>query len=117
MFKEEINMFADFIYFYGAEAVLAIFGFVFTAFGFVAKAMAKRFLNDKTKQNIAKICVQFVEQVYINLHGEEKLLKALERAAELLAEKGIKFNGLEMETLIEAAVAEFNEAFNKNTDA
>ena len=116
MFKEEINMFADFVYFYGAETVLAIFGFVFTAFGFVAKAMAKRFLNDQTKRNIAKVCVQFVEQVCTNLHGREKLLAAMDRAAEMLAEKGIKFNGLEMETLIEAAVAEFNEAFHKETE-
>lgn len=107
------NMLADFVYFYGNETILAIVGFIFTIFGFVAKAMAKKFLNDKTKQNIAKVCVQFVEQVFTDLHGKEKLIKAMERAVILLEEKGIDCSAFEMETLIEAAVAEFNEAFHK----
>ena len=68
--------------------------------------------NDR-KRSIAKAVVQFVEQVYKDIHGEEKLFAALDRASQLLAEKGIKFSAVEMETLIEAAVAEFNEAFHK----
>lgn len=106
-------MFAEFINIYGQEILTAILGIVFTVFGFVIKNMAKKFLDDNTKLTIASVCVQFVEQVYKNLHGEEKLYAALERAAELLAEKGIEFSVVEMETLIEAAVAEFNEAFHK----
>ena len=106
-------MFAEFINIYGMEILFAVLGFIGTVLGFVLKSLAKKHLNDKTKQAIAKVCVQFVEQVYKDLHGEEKLFAALERAAEILAEKGIKFSAVEMETLIEAAVAEFNEAFNK----
>ena len=106
-------MFAEFINIYGMEILTAILGIIFTAFGFIAKNLAKKYLDDNTKLTIAMVCVQFVEQVYKNLHGEEKLYKALERAAELLCEKGIKFSAVEMETLIEAAVAEFNEAFHK----
>lgn len=106
-------MFAEFINIYGMEILLAVLGFIGTVLGFVLKNLAKKFLNDKTKQAIAKVCVQFVEQVYKDIHGKDKLYAALERAAELLAEKGIKFSAVEMETLIEAAVAEFNEAFHK----
>lgn len=106
-------MFAEFINIYGMEILLAVLGFIGMVLGFVLKNLAKKFLNDKTKQAIAKACVQFVEQVYKDIHGEDKLYAALERAAELLAEKGIKFSAVEMETLIEAAVAEFNEAFHK----
>ena len=106
-------MFAEFIYLYGMEILLGILGFIGTVLGFVLKNLAESILNDKTKQDIAKICVQFVEQVYKDIHGPDKLYAALERAAELLAEKGIKFSAVEMETLIEAAVAEFNEAFYK----
>ena len=106
-------MFAEFINIYGMEILTAIIGLIFTAFGFIAKNLAKKYLDDNTKLAIAAVCVQFVEQVYKNLHGEEKLYKALERAAVLLQEKGIKCSGIEMETLIEAAVAEFNEAFHK----
>ena len=106
-------MFEEFINIYGMDILAAILGFIFTILGFVLKNLVKKYLNDQTKQAIAKVCVQFVEQVYKDIHGDEKLFAALERAAQLLAEKGIKFSAVEMETLIEAAVAEFNEAFYK----
>ena len=106
-------MFAEFINIYGMEILATVLGFIFTVLGFVLKNLVKKYLNDQTKQAITKVCVQFVEQVYRDIHGEEKLYMALQRAAELLAEKGIKFSANEMVTLIEAAVAEFNEAFHK----
>ena len=106
-------MFAEFINTYGMEILTAILGVVFSALGYVLKNLVKKFLDDNTKLTIATVCVQFVEQVYKGLHGQEKLNAALERAAELLHEKGIKFSASEMETLIESAVAEFNDAFNK----
>lgn len=106
-------MFAEFINIYGMEILATVLGFVFTALGFVLKNLVKKFLNDQTKQSIAKVCVQFVEQVYKDLHGADKFYAALDRAAKLLQEKGIDFSATEMETLIEAAVAEFNEAFYK----
>jgi hypothetical protein len=40
-------------------------------------------------------------------------MQALLAASEMLAEKGITITELEMRVLIEAAVAEFNQAFNK----
>ena len=42
-----------------------------------------------------------------------KLMAALSTAVDMLAEKGIIVTELEMRVLIEAAVAEFNEAFKK----
>ena len=106
-------MFAEFIKIYGMEILLGILGFIGTVLGFVLKNLAKKYLNDKTKQAIAKVCVQFVEQVYKDIHGADKFYAAMERAAKLLTEKGIACSPVEMETLIEAAVAEFNEAFYK----
>jgi len=98
---------------YGGEIVAMLVTATFGILGAVAKKMVQKFLDDKTKKDIAKTVVKFVEQCYKNLHGEEKLKAALERASELLAEKGIKVSAKEMETLIEAAVGEFNEVFNK----
>ena len=43
--------------------------------------------------------------------SKDKLAKALETAETLLRKKGISFDAEEMMVLIEAAVAEFNEAF------
>ena len=106
-------MFAEFINIYGMEILTAILGVIFTVLGYVLKNLVKKYLNDNTKLTVATVCVQFVEQVYKDLHGEDKLHAALVRAEEILHEKGIKFSVLEMETLIEAVVAEFNEAFHK----
>ena len=106
-------MFAEFINLYGTQILEAILVAIFGCFGLIVKNMAAKYLNDDTKRTLAKTVVCFVEQVYKDLHGKDKLRAALARAAQILEHKGIKFSMLEMETLIEAAVAEFNEAFHK----
>ena len=70
-------------------------------------------LDAETKAKVARTVVAFVEQVWKDLHGKDKLLKALEKARELVGKKGIAFDADEMMVLIEAAVAEFNEVFKK----
>ena len=107
------EMFDYLMWTYGGEIVTMLVTVTFGVLGFVAKNLVKTYLNDKRKQDIAKAVVRFVEQCYKELHGEEKLAAALNRAASIMMEKGIDFNVTEMETLIESAVAEFNEAFKK----
>ncbi len=108
-------MFIEFINQYGLEilytVIMAIAGYV----GIVIKNLATKYINDKTKRSVAKTAVQFVEQVYKDLHGEEKLNAAFAAASEMLSEKGIYVSDLEMKVLLEAAVAEFNKAFEKKT--
>jgi hypothetical protein len=110
-------MFAEFINQYGMQlmymALTAIAGYL----GIVAKNLFTKYVNDKTKEAVAKTAVKFVEQVYKDLHGEDKLNAALNAASEMLAEKGITVSQLEMRVLIEAAVAEFNEAFKKTSES
>lgn len=101
-----------FINTYGNQIMLAILCAVFGLLGMVAKNLAARFLDNETKRTIAKMAAQFVEQAWKDLHGADKLHKALEAAETLLAKQGIKFDADEMKILIEAAVGEFNEAFN-----
>ena len=110
----EFNDFVEYFFWsYGIEIISVILATVFGLLGHAVKKIYKNHINDETKRSIAKAVVQFVEQVYKDIHGEEKLFAALDRASQILAEKGIKFSAVEMETLIEAAVAEFNEAFHK----
>ena len=94
---------------YGGEIVTLIVTAIFGTLGFAVK----KILADKEKERIAKIAAKCVEQVWKTIHGPEKLEKALEYAETLLAKKGIKFDAEEMKILIEAAVAEFNKAFEK----
>ena len=87
------------------------------AIGGAVGLLLGRYLNTETKQIIAKNAMAFVEQTIKDLHGEDKMLKALEVAAQLLAKKGIKFDASEMRILIEAALGEFNSAVNKSAGA
>lgn len=106
-------MFEYFMFTYGKEIVTMIVTAVFGMIGVMVKNLAAKYLNDNTKRSVAKTVVQFVEQCYKDVHGADKMQIALNRACEMLTEKGIKVSNVEMETLIEAAVAEFNEAFKR----
>ena len=106
-------MFEYFIYHYGTQIIAAILCAIFGCLGYAIKRLATKYINDDTKRTIAKVAVQFVEQVWTSLHGADKLAKALETAATLLKKKGIDFDADEMKVLIEAAVSEFNDAFHR----
>ena len=98
---------------YGTALLYLVVTGVFAYLGVQAKALCDKYLNNKIKKDVAKTVVQAIEQVYKDVHGEEKLNLALESASEMLAEKGITITDLEMRMLIEAAVGEFNKAFEK----
>ena len=107
----------NFISEYGTTILYAILTAIGGYLGIWAKKLYTKYVNDKTKQAVAKTVVQAVEQLYKDLRGEEKLEKALEAAADMLAERGITVTDLELRILIEAAVGEFNKAFEKNPAA
>lgn len=102
----------DILYLIVTAVVTGVCGWL----GVQVKSLADKYLNDKTKKDVAKTVVQAVEQVYKDLHGKEKLDKAIESASEMLAEKGITVTELELRMLIEAAVAEFNKAFENKSE-
>lgn len=106
-------MFAEFINDYGLQLLYAVITAIAGYVGIVVKNLATKYINDKTKEAVAKTAVKFVEQVYKDLHGEDKLNAALTAASDMLADKGIHVTDLELRVLVEAAVAEFNEAFKK----
>ena len=106
-------MFDYFIYTYGPTLAITFLCAIFGTLGHVAKKIYVNHVNDDTKRSVARVVVQFVEQAWQALHGEDKLNKALETAEALLKKKGIDFDADEMKVLIEAAVSEFNDAFHR----
>jgi intergrase/recombinase len=96
---------------YGTVIMYSLLCGVFAYLGTLAKKLADKYLDTKIKRDVARTVVQAVEQVYHDLHGDEKLNKALTSMSEILAEKGITISDLEMRMLLEAAVGEFNENF------
>ena len=92
-----------------------------SALGVLAKKLWDKTVGDKvkedTKKDVAKLVVKYVEQVYKDIHGEEKLDKALEAFSEMLGQKGISISDLEMRVYLESALAGFNNAFTKTPTA
>lgn len=109
-------MFAQFISEYGTQILYLILTGIAGYIGFVIKNLYQKYVNDQTKKDVVKTVVQGIEQIYKDLHGEEKLDKALEAASGMLAEKGINITEFELKMLIEAAVGEFNNVFNKTEE-
>lgn len=108
-------MFIEFINAYGLELINLVLTAVLGYLGLVAKRLYEKYANNQTKKDVIKTVVRGVEQLYKDMHGDEKLQKAMEAASEMLLEKGITISEFELRMMIEAAVAEFNNAFNKGT--
>lgn len=106
-------MFEFFVYTYGPTLVGALLCAIMGSLGFAAKRLYEERINTEEKKSIACTVASYVQQVWKDIHGPEKMAKALEAAEELLKKKNINFNASEMRIYIEAAVAEFNEAFHQ----
>ena len=96
------------------QILLAVFLAVSAWLAVQAKNLYRRYINTETKEKVVRSVVRFVEQVYIDLHGPEKLSQAMEKASEILEGYGITISESELIAMIEAAVNEFNNAFKKN---
>lgn len=106
----------EFIAQYGTQIIYTALTVIFGALAMAAKRLAKKVLDSKEKKQVAREVVMFVEQVYKNSHGEEKLNAALETAKEMLAERGIVFYELEMRVMIESVLGEMNKVFDEDEE-
>lgn len=98
------------------EAALGIVKIIVTAvagyIGISIRNLARRYIDNDEKRAVASTVVKFVEQVYTDIHGNDKLNKALEQAESIFAEKGIYIGSAELRALIEAAVNEMNKSLS-----
>ena len=86
---------------------------LFTYIGTRLKKVYEEKVNTETAKQVAEDAVRFVEQVYKDLHGKEKLDKAVEQVAQVLGSKGIAISEAEIYMLIESAVYGLNEGWFK----
>ena len=84
--------------------VTCLFGYI----GLKAKQVYTKYVDNQVKQDVVNSTVNYVEQVYKDIHGEEKLQKAKEKVTEILTEQGIKITDADLEMLIESAVYGLN---------
>lgn len=98
---------------YMSQIVLSLFLMLAAWLGVQAKNLYNKYVTTEIKQAVCRTAVRFVEQVYTDLHGREKLHKAMERATQILATYDIHISEDELEAMLEAAVNEFNKSFAK----
>jgi len=108
-----MNIIAEFIQSYGLTILYAILTTIAGYGGLAAKNLYKKYANDETKRAVCLTVVKAVEQLYCGLDGANKLKKAQEAISDMLYEKNIHITELEMNMLIEAAVAEFSSPFGE----
>ncbi len=108
-----MNILNEFISQYGTVILYTVLTAIAGFIGTQLKKLYEKYITDKTKKDVVKTCVRAVEQLYKDLHGEEKKQKAVESITAMLSEKGITITELEINLLIEATVSEFNISLSK----
>jgi len=82
-----------------------------------AKRLYEKHVNTDIKRDVVRTVVRCVEQIYVDLHGRDKLEMAMDRATLILKEDyNISIGDYELISLIEAAVNEFNDTFAKTDE-
>ena len=100
--------FADWVQTYAPTILYSVLVAIAGFLGACVKRAYDRVTADDTKKKVVRTCVQAVEQMYKDLDGEKKKQKAIDGIRQMLDAKGITIADIEIEMLLEAAVAEFN---------
>ena len=107
----------EMVAYYAPQLMQAALYLVACILGMTAGKYLKPLLQNKVVEIFARNAVLFVEQTCKDLHGDDKLNKALEKLSAKLAVWKINITADEMKFMLEAAVAKFNEAFKKPVTA
>lgn len=102
-------MISAFISQYGLTIMYAILTAVAGVIGTWIGKQYKKYVDDKTKHDVVRTCCKAVEQIYTDLHGQEKYDEAVNSIVLMLAEKNISITDLEIKMLIEATCNEFSK--------
>lgn len=103
----------EMVAYYAPQIMQAVLYMIACVLAVTASKYLKPLLQNKVVEIFARNAVLFVEQTCKDLHGDDKLNKALERLSAKLAVWKINVTADEMKFMLEAAVAKFNEVFNK----
>ena len=106
-------MLKEFIAEYGTSIIYTIATAILGFIGMTVKNIIEKYVDEKKKEKIVETCVKAAEQIYKELKGNDKLGKVKENIISMLTEQGLTISELEMDMMIEAAVAEMNKQIKK----
>lgn len=93
---------------YGVTIVYAILTSIAGYIGVYLKGVYEKYIQGKEIEKAVGTAVKAAEQIYKDLHGNDKLAEAARIASDVLEAKGITVSEFELMMLIEATVNEFN---------
>ena len=96
------------------QIILALILALAAFLGTQLKNIYRKYVNTEIKQAVCKTTVRYIEQVFKDIHGPEKLAQAMAKASEILQTYGITISDSELVALLAAAVNDFNNAFSKD---
>ena len=96
---------------YLTQMILTLFLALAAFLGAQLKNLYRKYVSTEIKQAVCRTTVRYIEQVYKDIHGPEKLAQAMAKASEILQTYGITISETELVAMIEAAVNEFNDSF------
>lgn len=103
----------EMVAYYAPQVMQAVLYLIACILAMVAGKYLKPLLQNKVVEICARNAVLFVEQTCKDLHGDDKLYKALTRLSAQLTKWKIQITAEEMKFMLEAAVGKFNQVFNK----
>ncbi len=97
-----MSLINEFISDYGLSILYTILTAIISFVGVRFKTLYGKIVDNNLKKQVVEDTVKYVEQLYKNLNGKEKLEIAKKNILELLKDKGIYINELELNVLIES---------------
>lgn len=96
-------------------AVASVIAILFGVLGTKIKQTYNEKAQNETVKVVVDNVVKWVQQVYYELEGPEKLQKALTEASTILNEKGITISETELDMMIESAVYGLKQGMTTET--
>lgn len=98
------NILIEFTKDYGIEIIHSIVMGVFSYIALDIKKEYKKHIQDKTKKEVVKMVCNYVDELYPNNTGEDKLNIAITNIKEILKEKKIAISDLELKVLLHNSI-------------
>lgn len=91
----------DFLNTYGTSIIHSVSIAIISYVSLEIKKIYKNYIKDKTKKEVIKMVCSTIDQIYPNLNNKNKLDRIISNSKQILKEKGILINDLELRIYIE----------------
>lgn len=91
----------DFLNTYGTSIIHSVSIAIISYVSIEIKKIYKNYIEDKTKKEVIKMVCSTIDQIYPNLNNKNKLDRIITNSKQILKEKGILINDLELRIYIE----------------